>query len=86
MIKETKIKAYCNIVSSKGGSSHNEKGLVIDLMGTAQNPYFCVFPKTKNGLKWAQGNCNSYMEVAECEIIFKPLPPHKCNCNKCKLK
>ena len=82
-MKEQRIKAYCNIVTRKGNCNPDEKGLKIDLMGTCENPYFCVFPKTKKGKEHADGNCNGYEEVWECEILLKEKPPHKCNCKFC---
>lgn len=87
MAKETRIKAYCNIVINKRKNCNpSEDGLKIDLMGTNQSPYFCIFPQTKKGLEYAEGNYNGYEEITECEIIIKKLEPHKCNCDRCTLK
>ena len=85
-MREIRIKAICNVVTKKGDCNPDIKGLKIDLMGTNQNPYFCIFPDTKIGRKHADGNCNGYEEVSECEIIVKMPGPHKCNCNFCSRK
>jgi len=84
-MSEIKIKAYCNIVVKKDNDSPDEKGLKIDLIGTMENPYFCIFPMTEEGKRQAYGNCNGYEEVAECEITFSKPSRHECNCEECPL-
>ena len=84
-MEEIKIKGYCNLVVKKGDCNPDEKGIKIDLMGTMENPYLCLFPKTKKGKEHAKGNCNGYETYTECEIIVK-VPTHRCNCEFCKKK
>ena len=81
------IKAYCVIAKPNTTAKHFDRfigNIKIDLMGTNENPYFSIHPKTNRGLEQAEDNCNSYEEVAECKILVLQSKPHKCNCQFCK--
>lgn len=80
MKNKKEIDAYCVI-------TRRSKLVKIDLMGTSENPYYCIHPKIKAGKSYAEGNCNGYEEVVPCKIVIEKLPPlHKCNCKFCDKK
>lgn len=87
MEKKKIVNAYCVIPLKPKAEKVNNfvNGIKVDYMGTLENPYFSIHPKTKKGLKYAKDNCNGYEQVAECQIVIKPPVKHKCNCNHCNI-
>ncbi len=84
---EKKIKAYCVIPTKPYAKKVNRfwKEIKVDLMGSNKNPYLSIHPLDKRGLQHAEGHCNGYEQVAECEITIKKPKKHICNCNYCHL-